>query len=246
MTQRFNSTPFVSILLAVTAACASGPRLEQFDAEGLFAHATQLARQEKWPQAIEAFQRFTFEYATHPRYQEARFQLAESYFSDEQYITAANEYARLADEFPAGPWVDDSRFKVCESYYRLSPRVELDQEYTAAALEHCQSLLAYHPGSPFEDRARTIITEMREKLAEKLFATGAYYERRGATDSAILYFEKAVAEQPATATAARALARLIRIYNELEYEQEGQSARERLLRDYPDSPEARALQGTSA
>ena len=243
MSHRYRNILFLGAAMALTTACASGPRLDQFDAEGLFAHALEMKREENWARAVDAFQRFTFEYPTHPRYQEARFELAEAYFSDEQYITAANEYARLADEYPAGPLADDSRFRVCESYYELSPRVELDQEYTRAAIEHCQSLMAYHPGSPFEDRANAIIVEMREKLGQKLYQTGAYYERRGAVDSAILYFEQAVAEQPQTSIAPRALARLIRIYDELEYREEGQSARDRLQRDYPDSPEAKALQG---
>jgi outer membrane assembly lipoprotein YfiO len=233
----------VGLLLVLSSACSSAPRLDRFDADGLFAHATAMARDGNWARAIDAFQRFTFEYATHPRYQEARFQLAEAYFSDEQYITAANEYSRLADDFPAGPWSDDSRFKVCEAYRRLSPRIELDQEYTRAAIEHCQSLLAYHPGSPFVDSAGSIITTMQEKLARKLYEAGAYYERRGAIDSAILYFERAVQEHPGTSLAPRALARLVRIYDELEYREEGQSARDRLLRDYPESPEAKALQG---
>lgn len=245
MNKRSGLILFVATLAALSSACASGgPRLDQFDAEALFAYGMAQMREEDWTKAAEAFQRFTFEYATHPRYQEARFQLAEAYFSDEQYITAANEYARLADDFPAGPWVDDARFKVCESYQRLSPRIELDQEYTEAAVQHCQSLLAYHPGSPFEARGREIIAEMTAKLALKVYQTAAYYERRGAVDSAVMYYERAVEQYPATPVAPRALLRLVRIYDELEYREEGQRARDRLLRDYADSAEAKELQGS--
>lgn len=246
MNKRRHTGILLALMAAFAAACASGPRLEQFDAEGLFAHGERMVRERNWTQAISAFQRFTFEYPTHPRYQEARFELAEAYFDDKQYVTAANEYARLADAFPAGPWADDSRFKVCDAYYRLSPRIELDQEYTRAALEHCQSLLAYHPGSPFEEQASTMIVELRDKLARKVMHVADYYQRRGAVDSAILYYEQAVTEYPDTAIAPRALLRLVRIYDRLQYREEGQSARERLLRDYADTPEARELQGEAA
>jgi outer membrane assembly lipoprotein YfiO len=116
------------------------------------------------------------------------------------------------------------------------------QEYTNAAIEHCQALLAYHPDSPFVTRAQEIIQEMREKLASKLFGAGAYYERRRALDSAIEYFQETVAQYPQTATAPRALLRLVRIYELLQYQDEAEATRQRLLRDYPASAEAQRLE----
>jgi outer membrane protein assembly factor BamD len=226
-----------------TAACAStGPRLAQMTPDELFVHGQERAKAGKWRDAVTAFERFVFEHQTHPRYQEARYELSRSHFGAREYITAATEYARLAMDFPAGPWADESRFGVCESYYRLSPRVELDQEYTTAAIEHCEALLSYHPDSPLVAQAREMIGELREKLATKVFMAGAYYQRRGALDSAIKYFQSAVDSYPATVAAPRALLRLVRIYELLQYQDEAQAAKERLLKDYPASAEAKGLE----
>ena len=72
----------------------------------------------------------------------------------------------------------------------LSPDVELDQEYTRSAIQHCESLVAYYPQSEHAERARAIIADMQAKLAMKLFYVGQYYFKRGAFDSAILSFNE--------------------------------------------------------
>jgi outer membrane protein assembly factor BamD len=145
-------------------------------------------------------------------------------------------------DFPAGPWADEARFGVCESYYRLSPPVELDQEYTMAALEHCQALLSYHPDSPFVTRAQEMMGGLREKLATKVFNAGAYYQRRGALDSAIKYFQNTLETYPTSTSAPKALLRLVQIYQLLQYDEEAEAAKQRLLKDYPTSAEAQGLE----
>ena len=130
---------------------------------------------------------------------------------------------------------------VCDSYREVSPKPQLDQEYTRAALEHCESLIAYYPDSEFVERAQEIITEMRDKLAMKLFYVGEYYYKRRAWDSAILSFNDVLERYPQTAAAPRALLHLFRTYQELGYEQEARDTRERLLREFPDSEQAREV-----
>jgi outer membrane protein assembly factor BamD len=230
------------VALFASACASSGPRLAQMTADELFAYGRERAQAGKWRDAVSAFERFVYEHQTNPRYQEARYELSRSHFGAKEYITAATEYARLAMDFPAGPWADESRFGVCDSYYRLSPRVELDQEYTTAAIEHCEALLSYHPDSPLVPRAQEMILELRDKLATKWFNTAAYYERRGGEFSAIEYYRRTVDTYPTTSVAPRALLRLLRIYQELQYDDEAEATKQRLLKDYPASAEAKGLE----
>ena len=238
-------TIIIACLLAAGMAtgCATATaKYAKMTPEQLYAYGTERAEAHKWRDAIGAFERFVFEYASNPRYQEARYQLSRAYFGAKEYITAATEFARLAMDFPAGPWADEARFGVCESYYELSPAVELDQEYTRAAIEHCEALISYHPDSPLVTKAQEMIQEMRDKLADKVFLAGAYYERRNALDSAIKYFQNAVETYPNSTSAPRALLRLVQIYDRLQYQDEAQAARDRLLKDYPASAEAKGLE----
>ena len=234
-------------ILALAAACAStGPPYETMTPDELLQLGLDEAEQRDWDDAAAALERFVFQYPTHARYQEARFRLARVYFDREEYITAANEFARLATDFPAGEYSDDARFKVCESYYELSPRPQLDQQYTRAAIDHCQSLIAYYPESEFADPARAMIEDLSDKLADKLFLAGDHYFKRNAFDSAIQYFEDALERFPASRAAPRVLLRLYQAYREIGYDEEAQAARERLLRDFPSSDEARVVRESVA
>ena len=225
-------------------ACGKGPdAVQQLSADALYNQAQAALERRDWTDAIELFERFTIQFPTHGRSTEARYRLGEAYFGKKEYITAATEFSRLANDYPAGPYADDARFKVCESYDRLSPRAELDQQYTRAALDHCQSLLTYYPNSDFAERGRTIINGLRSKLAQKDYLTGEFYMKRNAYDSAIIYFESSVRNYPDTTVSPRALLRLYETYQILGYKEEADAARERLLKEYPTSAEAKQLQG---
>jgi outer membrane protein assembly factor BamD len=233
-------------LIWVVAACASSqPRYDAMTPEELLALAETEIGDEDWDDAINALDRFIFQYPTHAQYQQARFRLGEVYFMRGEHITAANEFARLATDFPASPLADDARFHVCESYYELSPRPQLDQEYTRAAIDHCESLLAYYPDTEYGERARAMIATLTDKLAEKIFQAGDHYYRRRAYDSAIQYFDDLLTRFPTSSAAPKSLLRLYQSYTQLGYAEEAQSTRERLLRDFPDSEQARAIREAS-
>jgi outer membrane protein assembly factor BamD len=232
---------FGSIVLLAAACGGKRPDTANISPDQLYAEAEAKFINRKWTDAIAGFERFTLQFPTHPRVAEARFRLAEAYFNKKEYITAATEFNRLASDYPAGPWADDARFKVCESYFKLSPKPQLDQQYTRAALDHCRSMETYYPSSEFVAKSAALTNELVNKLAEKEFRAGEFYYKRGAPDSAILYFESTVRDYPASLSAPIALLRLFQVYTTLGYKEEADAAKARLLKDYPDSAAARQV-----
>jgi outer membrane protein assembly factor BamD len=232
--------------LALAGCGARGPALEKLEADPLYLRGTEALQAKKWSDAIAAFERFTLTFPNHQRLPEARYRLAEAYMGRKEYVTAALEFNRLANDYPAGPWADDSRYMVCVSYYELAPGPQLDQEYTRSAIDHCQSLITYYPDSEFVPKARDRVTELTNRLAEKEFNTADFYFRKQGYDSSIVYFETVVREYPQTPWAPRALARMHEVYVILKYADEAAKTKEKLLKDYPDSPEAKRLGGTPA
>ena len=234
MTIRFKSF-FAAAAIAISAACASGgPSVKQVEPNTLWQQAMEKLAARKWADASQMFERFTLEFPTDSRYQEARFHVGEAHFGAKEYITAATEFARLAADFPGGAWADDAQMQVCESYRQLSPDIELDQQYTQTAIEQCQVVVAYYPQSEFVPKATQVVVEMTDKLAHKLHATGEYYMRRKANDSAILYYELTVKTYPTSSWAPRALSRMIDAYHNLGYETEEKATLARLQKEYPD------------
>jgi outer membrane protein assembly factor BamD len=230
-----------AVLLLIAAACAKEPPLDQYDAAGLLDRGMAAYRDEEWSDAIRYLDHFVLENPTHPRVQEARYYLADAYMGREEYVTAAGRFTRLAEDYPNGEWADDARYRICVAYKELAPEATLDQTYTQAAIDHCQSLIVYHPDSEHVPAAREIVTRMEGRLARKAYLTGEFYARRQAFDSAIIYFETVLTRWPQSAAAPDALSAMIDAYDRIGYDEEAGAARERLLRDYPESSAARAL-----
>lgn len=236
--------PLLGLLLG---ACASGGRaFAGMEADELFRYGLEQLEERDWSEAVRAFEQFTFSFGAHPRAPEARYRLGEAYMGRREYVTAAMEFNRVATEQPAGPWADDARFQVCQAYYQLAPQPQLDQEYTHSAISHCESLISFYSDSEYVPQAREIIAELRARLAEKEFIAAEQYFRRRIYDSANIYYHLIVDTYPGTPWAPRALLRLVQSYDRLGYEQESQAARDRLLREFPDSPEARQVNGVTA
>jgi outer membrane protein assembly factor BamD len=233
----------LAILLTGSGCASRGPAWDRMEPEELFARGMEQLRARRWSNAADAFQQLIIRHPTHVRVQESRFRLAETFQGRREWVTAAEEFHRLAIDYPAGAWADDARFETCRSYYELAPRPQLDQEYTRTSIDHCNSLIAYYPDSDFVPRAREIIAELTERLAHKEYLAGEHYFNRRAFDSAVIYYQVVADDFPGTSWAPRALLRIHQAYERLGYQQEAVSARDRLLREYPESSEARQLAG---
>jgi outer membrane protein assembly factor BamD len=228
-----------ALALSLGACASKSPQIYQLPSDPLYELAMQKLDERKWNDAIKALDQFTARFPSDPRTEEARFQLGSAYFEKKDFITAAAELVRLASDYPTGRFAVEARYKTCESYYRLSPRPQLDQEYTRAAIDHCDALIVSYPSSDFATQAEELITDLREKLARKAYLNGDYYYKRKAYDSAILYYEALLREYPQSSSAPKALLRLVQTYQRLRYAEELEAARDLLLTNFPDSNEAR-------
>jgi outer membrane protein assembly factor BamD len=191
--------------------------------------------------AAELLQQFVTAAGPDARLKPALMALARSRMQMREYVTAAADYLRVATQFPADPEAEEARFGLCNAYHLLSPRPQLDQEYTHAAVAYCESYAQYYPGSPRAQEATGYVAQLRTRLAEKAYLNGFYYFRRGLYDASVVYFDRVLDEFPETVHAPAALARLVEAYARLGYREEEAAARQRLQREYPQSPEARTL-----
>jgi outer membrane protein assembly factor BamD len=230
------------VLAVILGACGGRDvPLTELAPEDLWAQGIEEYNRGRWSEAIRYFDRFILVGGIDPRVHQARFYSAEAHFNRREYVTAASRFASLAGDLGRADLAAQARMMACRSYYELSPDPQLDQEYTRAAIDHCQALTDYFPDSEYTPEASRIVAEMWNRLAAKAFQSGDWYLRRRAYDSALIYFEDVVRLYPRTTYAPRALRRMMDVYEILDYDDELEETRARLLRAYPDSPEARAL-----
>jgi outer membrane protein assembly factor BamD len=241
-TASFQKIVLVALVLLAAGGCgARQENLALLPPDDLYTRGATAFEVGDYEEAIRMLEYFTNQYLGDPRVPQARMMLGDASMARRQYATAATHYMRLVNDYPNHELNTQARFRTCEAYYRLSPKPPLDQEYTRSALAHCQSVVEYFPGTEEATQAAEYVTELRHKLAQKEYDTGNFYFRRRAFDSAVNSFQAVLDEFPETSFAPMALERMAEAYDRMGYVEDAEETRQRLLRDYPQSPQAQAL-----
>lgn len=217
-------------------------------AADIYSQARQDLEEEDYGDAADALDRILLTFPEFEQAAEVSLLLADTYYQDERYLTAASQYSRFISRYPNHPEAPRASLGMCRAYVELSPISQRDQTPTRQALTACRTVAQSLFGTPQADTAAVLAGEMIRKLAKAQYERSQHYLRIGNYDSAILYFEGLVAEFPDTEYAPKALLRIVeanrRIAEDspgLGYENEAELARERLLTEYPLSPEAEVV-----
>jgi outer membrane protein assembly factor BamD len=228
----------------VASACASREAsLHDLAPQTVWEQGIEHFNERRWDEAIRHFDHFLVVGGADPRVHQARYYAAEAHFNQREYLSAASRFTALAGDLGRAELAAQSRYMACRSYEELAPNPQLDQEYTRAAIDHCQALVDYFPDHHYAQEATEILDRMWHRLAAKTYQSGEWYQRRRAPDSALIYYQDVVRLYPRTSYAPRALRRMMEIYEALDYQEELEETRQRLLTAYPDSPQARAVAG---
>jgi len=230
-------------MLAALSAC--GPQKPPADivGEDLFTWAQNRFDAEEYAAARNGFQAFLLSQPLSALTDSAQFMMAESQLRFGDALPAAEEFARLATGRPNSPWADDAQLGVCRAYMAASPKISLSQEYAKRAIVECQRLTQFFPGSDLREAAQALLAKARGKLAAKSLEIGKYYFSRRFYGSANVYFEKAVSQQPGPDILPELLELMYRSYGKIGFDTEAQAVRDRLLKEFPDTPEAAHVRG---
>jgi outer membrane protein assembly factor BamD len=242
----FRRAALALLIAAALPGCAIFRTPPPLTVESAYAQGMEAYNTGRYRRAVELLGQFVPNATSDPRLKGALMALGRANLEVRDYVGATAQFLRVATEFPRDPEAAEARFGLCDAYHRLSPRPQLDPEYTQAAITYCESFASIYPGTPQAAQAQQWVAELRGKLAEKAYQNGSFYFRRGLYDAAVVYFNDVLTQFPETPWAAAALARQVESYGRMGYREEEAAARARLLRDYPQSPEARNLAAAPA
>ncbi|HUU27822.1 MAG TPA: outer membrane protein assembly factor BamD [archaeon] len=240
------SVMYLLVFSLILGSGACGPR-KQFapTPEGEFEAAYDAYQRKKYPSAIESFKQLIYKYPGSDLVEQARFYLADSYFSSGESLLAANEFERLNREFPQGRFADISLFKAGLAYGQMSKRPERDQTETTKALELLETLLAKYPNTKYVDTVRVNIRIFKDQLAEKELITAKFYFKRKLYDSAIIYLKSILENYPESTSMPSALYHLYLASEKMGYPDDAKDARNWLCKDYADTEYGEKLCGSS-
>jgi len=231
----------VMLLVVVVSACRSAPPYQGLDADGVFEVGAQAFEEEDWDDARDALEHFLTTHAGHGRAAEARMLLARTYFERGDHLSAADEFQRFLQLHPSHGLAPEASLGICRSYVELAPHPQRDQQYTERARDACRNTRNEFEGMNVAEEAEELRARMTNRLAEREYQIGRFYQRRGAHDSAILIFQDLVDFFPESDWAPRGFLALYRSYRAIRWDEEAEEVRDRLLFLYPDSEAAQEL-----
>lgn len=200
--------------LFLGAACFQTFNVRRFSTSGqLFRAGLERYEAKKWTDAIEAFEKLTFDLPSRDSLLPlAHWYLGHARLRNEERVLAAQSFIRLAEQFPTDTLADDALFFSAKSYREMWRKPSLDPQYGILAQAQFRTLEGLFPDSRYADSTRHELHELDEWFALKDFETGVHYVRRRAYDSAIIYLRDVVSNYPNTDVARRAMLELVKVY----------------------------------
>ncbi len=164
--------------------------------EGLYKRGAEMYQEGRYRKAIESFQRLMEQYPLHNLVVSAEIGIADSYFSDENYIEAEMVYRDFISLRPTNENLPYAMYQLGMCHYSQMGAIDQDQTETIKALKEFERLAARFPDSKFSVLAQRHILECRKRLAEKEFYVGNFYFTQGKYKAALGRFEAIAREYP--------------------------------------------------
>ena len=184
---------FIILFTSLIITSCSSTKPEEVDLQIQFDRAMNYLEKKRYMRAQEEFNSAAIRGLHTDLGDDAQFYLGESYFLNKEYILAIAEYDRLIRRMGFSEYVQKARWRICQCYVEQSPKYYHEQSSTERALSKLQEFLDDYPNTEFHEEALTTITDMRNKLATKLYESGRLYVKMEEYASAIITYEDLLA-----------------------------------------------------
>jgi len=179
----------ILIIVMLLFGCSGRSPESDWTSEEYYHFAKEKYEDEDYFEAIREFTVVILRYAGSAVADSAQYYLAMSHYNLDEYIISAAEFNKLVNNMSESPLLQDAQYMLAESYYQMSPRAELDQEYTWRSQKEFQIFLEDFPRHEKREEVEKRIVELREKLAEKHWRNAELYRKMREFSSSIIYFD---------------------------------------------------------
>lgn len=149
---------------------------------------------------------------------------------------AEAEYKDFILFYPNMQEAAESQYKVCEIHYKQMDKADRDNSQGQRAEDECRQVLKQFPNAEkFVKKARTMLLEVQEVLADKEFRNGDFYFRKGSFPAAASRFAFVTQQYPMFSSSDQALWELAEAYRKMgdRFETQEGDALTKIVKDYP-------------
>ena len=194
-----NKSFFCLILVIGFASCSQFEKLRKSsDYQLKYRKAFEYYRAGDFVRAGQLFDDISAIYRSTNRADTLAYYQAMSYFKQKDYLTASHYFSQHHKEQRQSPFAEECEYLTGYCFYKQSPRAQLDQANTYAAIETFQLFLRLHPDSQFAEDAEKYLAEMKDKLVDKSYLTAKLYYNLGQYKASIIALNNSLDDYPET------------------------------------------------
>ena len=174
-----------------------------------------LLKKKKFDEAIDRFTELEIQYPYSDWSARGQMLIGFSHYSNREYDEAILSLSKFTELNPDHPLVPYAIFLKGYSYYERIPNIELDQEYSAKALEEFLELTNRYPNSKYKKKSFEIIKILRNHLSSKELLIGKFYQSKGNYLAAIKRYKQILKKYKRSVHTPESLFRLIESYTSI-------------------------------
>ncbi|MEQ8214168.1 MAG: outer membrane protein assembly factor BamD [Smithellaceae bacterium] len=164
--------------------------------EALYVRGSSEFQDGNYKKAREYFTRLKDEHPLHELAILAELGVADSFFTDKEYIDAENAYREFLNMHPTNENIPYVMYQIGVCHYNQKESIDRDQTETVKAKKEFERLLARFPDSKFSLAAGKLLRECNQDIAEHEFYVGKFYFRQKKYQAALGRFETIALNYP--------------------------------------------------
>jgi outer membrane protein assembly factor BamD len=157
--------------------------------EALYVRGSAEFQDGSYKKAREFFTRLKDEYPLHALAILAELGIADSFFTDKQYLEAENAYSEFLNMHPTNENIPYVLYQMGMCHYNMRETIDRDQTETIKARKEFERLIVRFPESKFSMAAGKLLRECKQEIAEQEFYIGKFYFRQKKYQAALNRFE---------------------------------------------------------
>lgn len=112
------------------------------------------------------------------------------------YILAGHYFDTFRKTYPRSVFTEDAEYMYAYCFYESSPRPELDQENTQAAIAAFSEFISKFPRTEKRNEVNKILQELKDKLVEKAYLSAKLYYNVSEYKAAIVALKNSIKDYP--------------------------------------------------
>ncbi|MEN6331777.1 MAG: outer membrane protein assembly factor BamD [Smithella sp.] len=164
--------------------------------EALYVRASSEFQDGNYKKAREYFTRLKDEHPLHNLAILAELGIADSFFTDKEYVEAENAYSEFLNMHPTNENIPYVIYQIGLCHYNQKETIDRDQTETIKAKKEFERLITRFPDSKFSLAAGKLLRECNQDIAEHEFYVGKFYFRQKKYQAALSRFETIALNYP--------------------------------------------------